>query len=80
MLLLMNISFIMISAPSQWTNWGYPLYEHPMSRPFKPRSRCDVGYHWNSNTNQCEGIKIKYLYYFKKKKRLKHEKKIEQNH
>ncbi|CAH0731669.1 unnamed protein product, partial [Brenthis ino] len=35
--------------------WGYPD-QRITSRPFKPRSNCDVGYYMNSKTGKCEDI------------------------
>ncbi|XP_053618965.1 fibrillin-1-like [Plodia interpunctella] len=36
--------------------WGYPDYRPRVTRPFKPRYLCDVGYHHNSKSGKCEDI------------------------
>ncbi|XP_013200140.1 fibrillin-1 [Amyelois transitella] len=36
--------------------WGYPDYRPRITRPFRPRYLCDVGYHHNSQTGKCEDI------------------------
>ncbi|XP_049881448.1 fibulin-2-like isoform X2 [Pectinophora gossypiella] len=36
--------------------WGYPDYRPITTRPFRPRTLCDVGYHLNSQTGKCEDI------------------------
>ncbi|KAL4712538.1 hypothetical protein ACJJTC_007554 [Scirpophaga incertulas] len=36
--------------------WGYPEYRPATARPFRPRNLCDVGFHLNSETGQCEDI------------------------
>ncbi|KAJ2941069.1 hypothetical protein O0L34_g13198 [Tuta absoluta] len=36
--------------------WGYPDLRPVTARPFRPRTLCDVGYHFNSKTGSCEDI------------------------
>ncbi|XP_045518801.1 fibulin-2-like [Pieris brassicae] len=36
--------------------WGYPDYRKTNRRPFKAMTTCDTGYHFNSQSGQCEDI------------------------
>ncbi|CAK1546756.1 unnamed protein product [Leptosia nina] len=36
--------------------WGYPDYQRFNRRPFKAMTTCDSGYHYNSQTGQCEDV------------------------
>ncbi|XP_047519049.1 fibrillin-1 isoform X2 [Pieris napi] len=36
--------------------WGYPDYRKTNRRPFKAMTTCDTGYHFNSQSGQCEDV------------------------
>ncbi|KAI5640010.1 calcium-binding EGF domain-containing protein [Phthorimaea operculella] len=44
------------TQPSKSYFWGYPDFRPVNTRPFRPRTLCDVGFHLNSKTGKCEDI------------------------